>query len=341
MDVLTPIRRRAPWAWLAVLAWLSVAACLSLPSAGRVEPSFPHRVHVVDNQLACDFCHPGARVAEDPGTPPPELCAPCHDQFDAQKPPERRVGAFFDERSRYRKLAESGRTPDVRFSHAQHVRGARLDCEACHADVARQEEVPLRPLVVKAECMACHAEYGMANACAECHRDIDRNWLPPSHAGGWLRAHGDVVLLGSGASADQCSLCHQDATGCLACHQQMAPADHDQTCRGRTRGMRASVDRARCAVCHTQDSCEQCHQVTRPRSHRGGFGAPQNRHCGSCHFPLADSGCTICHPGAPSHDLAAPLPADHSPAMNCRLCHGNGVPLPHVDGGHVCTICHR
>lgn len=344
MDVLMPATRRRrcawPW-WLAAAAWLSVSACLSWPNARRSEPSFPHRVHVVDNGLACTFCHVSATTGERPGMPPPELCAPCHDTFDADKPADRRVAAFFDADSRYRTVADASVPADVRFSHRAHTNGARLDCAVCHPDVAEQEDVPLAPLVQKAACMDCHARYGKSNACAECHADIDQTWQPPSHADGWVRAHGERVRCGSEHSADRCELCHQDATGCTACHTQMPPANHDQTFRLRTHGLLASIDRSRCFVCHTQDSCQQCHQETRPRSHRGGFGSPQQRHCVSCHLPLQESGCAVCHRSTPGHDFATALPADHVPSMNCRLCHGNGVALPHPDAGHVCTACHR
>jgi hypothetical protein len=103
----------------------------------------------------------------------------------------------------------------------------------------------------------------------------------------------------------------------------------------------ASIDRTRCMVCHTQDSCQQCHESTRPTNHRAGWGTSQQRHCVGCHLPLADTGCAVCHQDAPSHQLATPLPGDHNPGMSCRLCHGNGVRLPHPDGGHACTACHR
>ena len=178
-------------------------------------------------------------------------------------------------------------------------------------------------------------------ACTECHQYIDETWLPPSHHHGWTRGHGDVVRASSGRSADRCELCHQEGQSCAVCHQRMAPESHDQTFRTRTHGVLASIDRSGCAVCHTQDSCAQCHQQTRPLSHRGSFGAPVNNHCVSCHLPVQDTGCRVCHPSTPSHDTAAGLPADHVPSMNCRLCHGNGVALPHPDGGHVCTSCHR
>jgi hypothetical protein len=342
MDVLTrgtAVRRR--WCtWLALCAWLAVAACLSMP-ARRAEPSFPHRVHVVDNKLACTFCHGNVRASDVPGLPPPELCATCHDRFDGEKPPERRVGAFFDEQSRYRKVAVSGRSDEVRFSHQQHVTGSKLECEACHAGVASQDEVPLRPLAVKDECMSCHAQHGRGSECRDCHVTIDRAWQPPSHAVGWQQLHGDRVHEGSTRSEDRCTLCHVEATGCNECHQRQLPRSHDQSFRTRTHGLQAAIDRSRCQTCHTTDSCQQCHESTRPVTHRGGFGSPQNRHCVSCHLPLADEGCRVCHPGAPSHDLAAPLPNDHVPSMNCRGCHGAGVRLPHPDGGHACTACHR
>lgn len=338
MDVLKRGRR---WpAWLLLAAWLGVAACLSVP-ARRTEPSFPHRVHVVDNGLACTFCHGGALASDEPGLPPPELCATCHDRFDGDKPPERRVAAFFDERSRYRTVAVSGLTADVGFSHRAHVGGAGLTCEQCHVDTGTQDEVPLQPLATKDGCMNCHASHGLGNACSDCHRTIDRTWRPPSHAPGWDRLHGDRVHAGSESSADRCTLCHDEAGSCNACHQQQLPRSHDHAFRTRTHGLQAAIDRSRCHVCHTTDSCRQCHEQTRPRSHRAGFGSPQNRHCVSCHLPLPDNGCAVCHETAPSHDLATPLPDDHSPAMNCRTCHGNGVRLPHLDGGHACTACHR
>jgi hypothetical protein len=99
MDVLMPALRRRWLPWLVLSVWLTVSACLSLRGAVREEPSFPHRVHVVDNKLDCSFCHVGSTSTDRPGMPPPELCAPCHDRFDPEKPPERRVAAFFEETS--------------------------------------------------------------------------------------------------------------------------------------------------------------------------------------------------------------------------------------------------
>ncbi|MBK8099017.1 MAG: cytochrome c3 family protein [Planctomycetes bacterium] len=341
MDVLTTRRRTAWWQPLLVLlAYVIVASCLAVRPTRRSEPSFPHRVHVVDQKLECAFCHARARADDQPGMPPPELCAPCHERFDPQKPPERRLSAFFDG-GRYRRLADARLPGDVAFSHRRHVTEAGLVCTGCHTDILEQDDVPLLPLVTKDGCMDCHRQHGSGNECRVCHATIDRSWRPHSHDRDWTHAHGNVARGGSTDNQDRCSLCHTETGSCRTCHQLSPPRDHDQQFRRRTHGLSASLDRARCAVCHTTDSCAQCHQQTPPQNHRGGFGAPGHRHCNGCHLPLADNGCRVCHPQASSHAAAAPLPGDHSPAMNCRLCHGNGVRLPHPDGGHVCTACHR
>lgn len=335
-------RRRVLALWIGVaLAGLSVAACLGLAEPRRSEPSFPHAVHLQDKQLDCAFCHGTARSSDEPGMPPPELCTTCHERFDPEKPPERRLAAFYGERGRYRKVADATLPEDIRFSHRRHVTDARLDCIDCHGDVAAQTEVPLGPLVVKDDCMSCHERVGKRNECRECHVGIDRSTRPPTHDAGFGRAHGEVFRHASTRSVDRCTLCHDEATGCRACHEREAPRDHDNGFRLRGHGLVAALDRARCSTCHTRDSCTECHQDTRPRSHRAGFGAPANRHCGGCHSSAAEEGCAVCHQGTPSHAAANPLPADHHPGMNCRMCHGNGVVLRHEDPGLSCTSCHR
>jgi hypothetical protein len=56
--------------------------------------------------------------------------------------------------------------------------------------------------------------------------------------------------------------------------------------------------------------------------------------------PLQGDSCFVCHKGTPSHLMAAPKPPNHSPAMDCRSCHGLSEPLPHFDNGDDCNTCH-
>ncbi len=357
MDFLTAsaqgsrLRRLAPT--VAAIAALVLAILASCLGAARSRPAtFPHDVHVAQLNLACTMCHVTAKAALLPSMPPPELCAPCHEQKVEGQPSrdahqeERTFAAWqeawFEPGGRFRR-ASTGQLPDdVVFRHSDHAGQAQLDCASCHADVRSEHDVPAAMPDWKRACMDCHEQRGKDVAdCRACHREIDRDSLPATHFHAWSQRHGDVVRLGLDDSQNRCELCHDQERSCTACHQNQPPQNHDSLFRTRTHGVLAAMDRSRCYTCHRTDSCEQCHSTTRPLSHRAGFGAPSQRHCNGCHFPAQDAGCAVCHRGTPSHQQASPLPPSHSPAMNCRQCHGNGQPLPHPDGGHPCTTCHR
>jgi len=185
-----------------------------------------------------------------------------------------------------------------------------------------------------ADCTLCHVE---ERDCVSCHQTT----VPESHHREWTRRHGGVVRMEGSADAADCTVCHVQKRDCVACHQVEPPADHTNYWRQRGHGIAVRIDRNRCSECHQTDSCDRCHQETSPRSHTASFGSPLDRHCLTCHSPLSSSGCATCHKSTPSHALAAPMPPDHVPGMNCRQCHGLSAPLPHPDKGDSCTSCHR
>ena len=168
---------------------------------------------------------------------------------------------------------------------------------------------------------------------------IDQEWKPPTHDDSWTRAHGPRARAGSRAPLDSCALCHREDT-CAECHRVEQPLSHTQGFRLKGHGLLASMDRGSCAVCHEPSSCEACHAETLPLSHGGMWGGTKSLHCLTCHTPLEQNGCAVCHKGTPSHALAPPKPDWHDPAMNCTACHGHGEPLPHVDNGENCNLCH-
>ncbi|NOT29445.1 MAG: hypothetical protein HOP15_03245 [Planctomycetes bacterium] len=101
------------------------------------------------------------------------------------------------------------------------------------------------------------------------------------------------------------------------------------------------VDRAACATCHEPALCDRCHAEVQPLSHRGAsFGGTLSTHCLTCHFPLQGEGCATCHKTTTSHAFGSPKPSWHTPAMDCRSCHGSSLPLSHVDNGSNCNLCH-
>ncbi|MBK7878282.1 MAG: cytochrome c3 family protein [Planctomycetes bacterium] len=322
------------------LALLSLAGCAIFEAlkTGDQPLAFSHAVHVGDQGLDCVACHAQAESGDEPGMPGPQGCALCHAEIDAKKPPERQIAALYDGKT-YRAQHVLALADEVRFSHAKHVERAQ-DCAACHDALAKSDRVEPAHALRMDDCTACHAAKPASNDCATCHERIRADAQPPSHVASWMRSHGGVVrACEREETANRCDLCHTE-TSCQTCHLAQAPENHKGFWRERGHGLTASMDRQNCAACHQPDSCDRCHQENAPRSHRGTWGAPQDRHCVSCHEPLAGESCATCHQATPSHDAATPMPAWHIPAMNCRQCHGNGQPLPHIDDGSSCTRCH-
>ena len=317
-----------------------VAGCMLLGAPRAKTFGFDHRLHVGEQGLECINCHQEARRSDDPGMPEPEACEVCHEEIDAEKGPESRVARLFDGET-FRALHAAKLADENVFSHARHV-AAGVECSACHADVAEGERVTADMRLSMDDCVGCHARRGVAGECATCHREIDADWAPASHADHWMRAHGRVVRGGCERTDEDCGLCHSEST-CVACHKVLPPENHDVHWRLRGHGVVARIDRESCAACHARDSCERCHAETPPQSHVGSFGAPLATHCFSCHFPLRGEGCVVCHQDTRSHRLAAPKPDDpfHARGMDCRQCHGVGAPLPHVDNGDDCNACHH
>lgn len=304
--------------------------------------AFSHRVHVMEQGMDCEACHEDAWYEDAAGWPWQDTCLVCHDDLDADRPEERRIEFAFlpDEDGRLAYASHSALAHEVIFSHLAHVQ-AEVGCAECHVGLEDAERVGPEHAVDMASCIRCHEERAQPAACETCHHEIDQDWLPPNHTLGWERAHGHAFRMCAGDAAQECSTCH-DERSCAECHQVTPPRNHNNTFRTRTHGFHAALDRDGCATCHEPDTCTQCHLTTTPRSHTPAtFGGTRSRHCLGCHLPLQDNGCSVCHPGTPSHALASPMPDWHHPAMNCRQCHGITAPLPHVDKGDDCNACHH
>lgn len=187
-----------------------------------------------------------------------------------------------------------------------------------------------------------HIKIEKGMACTDCHEDGRTKETPPaSHDPAWKRNHGKFMGQYGFKKSVVCTVCHTESK-CATCHQQEKPRDHNEFFRLRSHGLSVGLDRSRCLACHNADFCERCHATVMPVDHRAGWGAPTNRHCLSCHFPLASAGaqkCAVCHNATPSHVSAPSQPANslHAPGANCRSCH---TPLRHPDNGMVCLACH-
>ncbi len=333
---------------------------------GPLSVPFNHKAHLETAGLECSDCHSGATkgtrpprpegaggqpgglsdragsAGEKAGYPDIETCKGCHESGvkDELQPFERELVALADPVA----WPTRNKLPEfVRFSHAVHAT-ASVNCDSCHGAVGASEAVKTSMVKVdQSKCASCHQERNLSSDCSTCHMEgWGRGTKPPSHNEAWISKHGiEARAEFHPEHGTDCAACHQGNAECIRCHTTMQPKSHNQTWKERTHGVTAMVDRESCATCHREDSCQRCHESTRPRSHTGTWGGSKDRHCLSCHEPVAQENCAVCHRGTPSHTLANPQPAFHSPGMNCRQCHGNGQPLPHVDNGGECNVCHK
>lgn len=333
MALLGDRERRARVALAAML--LSAAGCMLLDSGEPEDlgPAFPHAIHVEEG-LDCSDCH-GDATEEEPGMPVAAQCQLCHEELDLEKPPEKHAATLMAARAERVGPWDGG---DVIFAHPAHL-AAGMECTTCHEGIEQSERVRIEQRLSMDDCMACHAQRGAANECATCHVEIRSDVAPQNHEFNWRKAHGQAARAEGQRRMDRCILCHKE-NECITCHTQELPENHTNFWRLRGHGVAASMDRQSCAVCHREDSCSSCHAEVAPLSHSGSFGGSQSTHCLGCHFPLQSQSCFVCHKSTPSHQLAPPKPPDHTPGMNCIMCHGNGAPLMHADKGDNCNLCH-
>lgn len=248
----------------------------------------------------------------------------------------------------------TGRDATLHFDHILHYEDNGMACEDCHADVIGQTSSAERSMPDHDVCSMCH---DTDDDCAMCHVDGDpvawpdvegmyEGFAHSAHDGvDCLTCHGNVSehepVVPSMAS---CQECHVDDNGpldCEACHEgeRPEPHDHELATWHVDHGLEASMRGNDCNMCHTQDSCDECHQGENL------YGTPHPPTWEFNHGIEANwSGeCMVCH----------------ETRQTCTECHRSTLPVPHpfgleyanlTDGGdHVeeatsfieaCLACH-
>lgn len=342
----------------------------------------------------CQGCHVDITDPERPVFPAPAVCAECHDGVVEKKvewsaPPRRPSNLRFTHADHAQK--SSGKLPV----------DSALACQECHfsSDTAWLSVRRTRPN----RCLTCHgirtAHFSAPDtACATCHLSlieavalpaarIARFEEPASHKEGRFltsEGHGDLAERSTGSCAvcharDFCAQCHVNAPEVKAIQalgsdprslaleaELRAPASHQDTRFLSRHGGSAQRDPARCAFCHTRESCMACHR-TRPQivlalpdsgpgraigariARKPDYhGVPDfaDRHgptarsspatCSACH---ARAECLECHrpnPGAAGNYHPAAFLIRHPAAAfnrqtDCATCHNQAA---------ICATCH-
>ena len=174
----------------------------------------------------------------------------------------------------------------VKFSHQFHVTESGIACTDCHSEAVQSTKASDNLLAKMEACKNCHEEEEKNN-CTFCHTSSDSSTYKASpnpirelrfshqqHIDSQKVAcetcHNvldkpDVSVGELVPAMTTCATCHNDikATGaCEKCHTNFAdlrPKDHNRTDFVREHKQLARSGDAKCGMCHTQESCFDCH----------------------------------------------------------------------------------
>ena len=243
---------------------------------------FEHSRHVGLPNVTCVSCHRAATESDRAGDrlmPSESTCTPCH-AIDRNDPlrvasPAARCDAChvgFDPAHPERIARVDFPPSNLIFSHRAHTtRGAR--CEDCHGTLREVGLATRLELPTMQSCFSCHRAGGTARAtCVTCHL---------TEADGTLRT--------------------RFAEGVMNPPEWMPGLHHDADFWVNHRTV-AADDGQRCAVCHRESECVECHdgRVRDRRNHPNDYvtlhatEARQNAEsCTSCHRTATF--CETCH----------------------------------------------
>lgn len=151
-----------------------------------VQPIFySHKVHAGTNQVNCLYCHGGAEQGKHANIPSANICMNCHKAINAYKGEKlyTEEGKEVDGTAEIQKLYEyTGYDPanaagwsmekakpiewvkihnlpdHVYFNHSQHTKAGKVQCQTCHGDITKMDEVKQFADLSMGWCVNCHRE---------------------------------------------------------------------------------------------------------------------------------------------------------------------------------------
>lgn len=141
-----------------------------LPLAPPDQPlPFSHKTHVNVAAMKCLDCHAIKDPGFQAGIPKEAVCMGCHVSVKKDSPAIQKLAGFAKAKTPA-PWAKIYSVPDyVWFSHAVHVKDAKLECASCHGPVAERDVLFKEKPTNMFSCMACHSSRGANNGCDVCH----------------------------------------------------------------------------------------------------------------------------------------------------------------------------
>lgn len=165
--------------------YMTVQGAIGLGRQQNYEPVQPifysHRVHAGINQINCMYCHIGTYQGKQATVPSVNICMNCHMAINDYKGPKLYTaeGKEVDGSAEIQKLYQyAGYTPGqpwdaskakpiawvrihnlpdhVYFNHSQHVVVGKVQCQTCHGDITKMDEVKQFAPLAMGWCINCH-----------------------------------------------------------------------------------------------------------------------------------------------------------------------------------------
>jgi mono/diheme cytochrome c family protein len=167
--------------------YLTTKGAMGLGRSKNYQPVQPiyysHKVHAGINQINCLYCHGGAQEGKHSNIPSVNVCMNCHLAINEYKGEKiyNEEGVEVNGTAEIQKLYkyagfEFGKIwdatqakpiewtrihnlPDhVYFNHAQHVKAGKVQCQTCHGDITKMDEVKQFADLSMGWCINCHRE---------------------------------------------------------------------------------------------------------------------------------------------------------------------------------------
>ncbi len=145
---------------------------------------YSHKVHAGVNQVNCLYCHGGAQEGKHANIPSVNVCMNCHMAINEYKGTAKlytEEGEEVNGTAEIQKLYKYANytpgqpwdatkanpipwvkihnLPDhVYFNHSQHIKAGKVQCQTCHGDITKMDEVKQFSDLSMSWCVNCHRE---------------------------------------------------------------------------------------------------------------------------------------------------------------------------------------
>jgi hypothetical protein len=241
----------------------------------------------------------------------------------------------------------------ILFPHQLHIEDVELSCEECHTGVVDADGSSWDIFPKMDYCAECHEDNTDDGDCSFCHTNGEN---PQSYNIYWKSSDLGFSHKKHLAGSEDCSKCHNyinddsevglpnvwDITDCQTCHSKMedGPSSHDLLWKEFHGSEMNGSTRGDCSLCHTNNSCEECHQLQQftPIVHPNDFILSHSFEaklgiveCTTCHEIVED--CYSCHV---SNQV---MPMNHN--FHDWVNSDGGIHVDFVESeGELCATCH-